>query len=132
MSQAKGERRSLMQPQQGARGHPFYPTLQQWGTNGVPVDCGPDWDWDVIKHAVTRGPHRSALEPENAATVQEDIQYQVDAGFSQIFTWEEVQRLRPNKLKVSPMAVVPQKNRRGRIILGLSFPVYPVRIGKHA
>jgi hypothetical protein len=132
MSQAKGTRRSLMQPQEGAREHPFYPTLQQWGTNGVPVDCGPDWDWDVIEQAVARGPHRSALDPENAATVQEDVQYQVDAGFSQIFTWEEVQKLRPKKLKVSPMAVVPQKNRRGRIILDLSFPVYPTRTTKHA
>jgi hypothetical protein len=88
----------------------------------VPVDCGPDWDWDVIEHAVARGPHRSALDPENAATVQDNVQYQVDA----------VQRLRPKKLMVSPMAVVPQKNRRGRIILDLSFPVYPVCIRKHA
>jgi hypothetical protein len=29
------------------------------------------------------------------------------------------------------LAVVPQKNRRGRIILDLSFPVYPVRASKH-
>jgi hypothetical protein len=118
-----------MQPQDGARKHPFYPTLQQWGANGVPVNCGPDWDPAVIEQAVARGPHRSALEPENEATVREDIQYQVDAGFSEIFTWEEVKRLRPKQLKVSPMAVVPQKDRRGRIILDLSFPVYPARAG---
>jgi hypothetical protein len=131
MSQAKGTRRSLMQPQEGAQEHPFYPTLQQWGANGVPVNCGPDWEWHVIAQAVARGPHRSALDPENAATVKEDIQYQVDAGFSEIFTWEEVQKLRPKTLKVSPMAVVPQKDRRGRIILDLSFPVYPVRADKY-
>jgi hypothetical protein len=130
ISQAKGTRRGLMQPQQGAQNHPFYPTLKQWGTQGVPVNCGPNWDWDVIEHAVARGPHRSALDPENAATVQEDVQYQVDAGFLEIFTWEEVQRLRPTKLKVSPMAVVRQKNRRERIILDLSFPVYPACAGK--
>jgi hypothetical protein len=129
MSQAKGTRRSLLQPQDGAKGHPFYPTLQQWAAKGVPVDCGPDWDPAIIEQAVARGPHRSALDPENAATVQEDVQYQVDAGFSQIFTWEEVQKLQPKQLKVSPMAVVPQKGRRGRIILDLSFPVYPARTG---
>ena len=56
---------------------------------------------------------------------------EVDAGNSQIFTWEEVQLLRPRQLKVSPMAVVPQKDRLGRIILDLSFPVYPVRTGAH-
>jgi hypothetical protein len=48
------------------------------------VDCGPDWEWDVVEQAVARGPHRSALEPENIALVQEGIQYQVDAGFSRI------------------------------------------------
>jgi hypothetical protein len=126
MSKAKGTRRSLMQPQDGAKGHPFYHSLQKWGSEGVLVDCGPDWEQAVIEQALFRGPHSSALDPENAETVREDIQYQVDAGFSQIFTWEEVKKIRPNQLKVSPMAVVPQKHRRGRIILDLSFPVYPV------
>jgi hypothetical protein len=127
MSKAKGMRQSLMQPQNGAKGHAFYHTLQQWGSKGVPVDCGPNWEQAVIKQAVARGPHSSALDPKNAETVREDIQYQVDAGFSQIFTWEEVKKIRPNQLKVSPMAVVPQKDRRGQIILDLSFPVYPVQ-----
>jgi hypothetical protein len=30
---------------------------------------------------------------------------------------------RPNQLKISPLAVVPQANRRGRMILDLHFPV---------
>jgi hypothetical protein len=128
MSRAQGEnkRRSLMQPQKLAQKHPFFPTLQEWGSKGVPVDCGPDWEWEAIEQAVARGPHRSALEQENIALVHEDIQYQVDAGFSKIVLWEDLQRTRPRNLKISPIAVVPQKDRRGRIILDLSFPVYPV------
>ena len=62
--------------------------------------------------------------------VQEYTQYQVEAGFSQVFSWEEVRRLRPKKLRVSPMEVVPQKNRRGCIILDLSLLVYPGRTKK--
>jgi len=120
-------RRSLMQPQPLAAGHPFFPTLNEWGTEGVPVDCGPDWEWDVIEQAVTRGPHKSAMEPNNIALVHEDIQYQVDAGFSRIMLWSDLKKLRPKNLKISPMAVVPQKDRRGRLILDLSFPVYPER-----
>jgi hypothetical protein len=123
-AQGKTRRRSLMQPQPLAAKHPFYPTLSQWGSRGVPIDCGPDWAWDAIEAAVARGPHRSALQPENVALVHEDIQYQVDAGFSKIVMWEDIKRHRPRQLKVSPMAVVPQKDRRGRIILDLSFPVY--------
>jgi hypothetical protein len=38
--------------------------------------------------------------------------------------WSDVQKLRPSNLKISPLAVVPQKDRRGRLILDLSFPVY--------
>ena len=38
--------------------------------------------------------------------------------------WEDVKRLRPANLKISPVALIPQVGRRGRIILDLSFPVY--------
>jgi hypothetical protein len=41
--------------------------------------------------------------------------------------WSDVQKLRPSNLKISPLAVVPQKDRRGRLILDLSFLVYPER-----
>jgi hypothetical protein len=116
-----------MQPQQLAANHPFFPTVNKWGTEGVPVDCGPDWTWQVIEQAVARGPHHSAMEPDNIKLVHEDIQYRVDAGFFQIMLWSDVQKLWPSNLKISPLAVVPQKDRRGRLILDLSFPVYPER-----
>ena len=38
--------------------------------------------------------------------------------------WTDLEKLRPKNLKISPVAVVPQVGRRGRIILDLSFPVY--------
>jgi hypothetical protein len=128
-SQAQGTppRKSLMQPQPLAAGHPFFNSLHEWGEKGVPVDCGPDWEWDVIEQAVRRGPHQSALDPASIALVHEDIQYQVDAGFSRVVSWTDLQKLRPSNLKISPLAVVPQKDRRGRLILDLSFPVYPER-----
>jgi hypothetical protein len=112
-TQAQGEQVSLMQPQANISQRPFYPTLQQWSSVGCPVDCGPDWKWETIEEAVRRGPHKSAMDPESLLTAQEDIAYQVQAGFCQIYPWEELQRLRPAQLKISPMAVIPQKNRRG-------------------
>jgi hypothetical protein len=74
---------------------------------------------------MARGAHRSALDPDSIALVPEDIQCQVDVGFCRIVTWKELQGLRPKNLKILPIAVVPQRNCRGRIILNLSFPVYP-------
>jgi hypothetical protein len=38
--------------------------------------------------------------------------------------WEDVKRLRPANLKISPVALIPQEGRHSRIILDLSFPIY--------
>jgi hypothetical protein len=102
--------------------HPFYETLHQWET-GVPVDCGEPWAWETIEAAVAQGAHQSATTAESIALIAEDVAYQVKAGYAQIISWEELQQLRPRNLKVSPLAVVPQRNRRGRMILDLSFAV---------
>ena len=39
---------------------------------------------------------------------KEDIAYQVTAGFSKVMLWEDVRWLRPQNLKVSPVALIPQ------------------------
>ena len=119
----EGKPTSLMQPQPLADAHPFTPTLKSW-RSGINVDCGPEWTWDVVEAAVARGPHPTAITPDSIALFKEDIAYQVKAGFSKVMLWEDVKRLRPTNLKISPVAVVPQTGRRGRIILDLSFPVY--------
>ena len=66
-------------------GKPIYPKLMQLGTYGVPVNCVLYWDWDMIEQAISQEPHHSELNPEDAAKVKEDIEYQLKAGFSQIF-----------------------------------------------
>ncbi len=119
----EGKPTSLMQPQPLAEVHPFTPTLMGW-RHGIDVNCGPDWDWEVIKVAVARGPHPTATTPDAIALFKEDIAYQVKVGFSRVMLWEDLQRLRPTNLKILPVAVVPQTGRQGRIILDLSFPVY--------
>jgi hypothetical protein len=73
------KRRSLLQPQERAAGHPFLEILHQWTTKGVPVNCGPEWQWSTIKTAVAWEAHCSALEPENVQLVHKDIKYQVEA-----------------------------------------------------
>ncbi len=114
---------SLMQPQPLADLHPFSATLHIW-QQGIRVNCGPEWEAATIETAVERGPHPSAMTPEAIALFQEDIGYQERAGFCKVFTWDDLKALKPRSLKISPVAVVPQAGRRGRIILDLSFPVY--------
>lgn len=73
--------------------------------------------------AVQRGPHVSALTPEARKLVLEEVMYQIDAGFSEVVLWDDVKANMPANLKISPLAVIPQTNRRGRLILDLSFGV---------
>lgn len=81
----KDYRRSLLQPQRRAAGHPFFPTLHRWATEVVHVDCGPPWSWATIKATVSKGPHRSATNKASIALVDEDIQYQV-------LSWDNMKR----------------------------------------
>jgi hypothetical protein len=118
--QAQGKH--LMSPSACVDFHPFAETLKRWET-GVPVECGKDWAWETIQAAVEKGAHKSAMTPESIALIEADVAYQVQAGYAEIITWDELCRLRPKNLKVSPLAVVPQRNRRGRMILDLSFAV---------
>ena len=113
----------LMQPSKISEVHPFDETLRAW-QQGVPVDCGENWSRQAIEEAVARGPHPSALTPDALQLFQEDIAYQVKAGFTKVVPWDKLKGNLPANLKISPVAVVPQINRRGRIILDLSFPVF--------
>jgi hypothetical protein len=88
------------------------------------VDCGPDWNWDVITATVDHGPHPTARTQDSISLFKEDIKYQIKAGFCKVYLWEDLKKLRPANLKISLVAVVPQVGRRGRIILDLLFPVY--------
>ena len=125
---AQGKRRKLMDPEPWMRFHPFVETLERW-SNGVPVDCGPPWSQKAMVTAVSRGPHTSALTPDARQLITDEMDYQVAAGFSEIMTWAEVQALKPAQLKVSPLAVIPQVGRRGRLLLDLSFAVHSPRGG---
>jgi hypothetical protein len=119
----KGKLRSLMQPQPLADVHPFTPTMKQWH-HGIKVDCGLDWFWDAIEAAIERSPHPMACTSGTHDLFKEDISYQVTAGFSKVMLWDDVKRLHPANLKISPVALIPREGLHGRIILNLSFPIY--------
>jgi hypothetical protein len=123
----KSNARSLMQPQSlAARLLPAatYLMLVQYSMVGVPTNCGPDWPTKAIEIARTTGPHVSALTPENVDLVWEEVDYQVEAGFVRLVLEQELfAQGRPANLKISRLAVVPQRNRRGQLILNLSAGV---------
>ncbi len=98
-----------MQPQPLAEIHPFTPTLHEW-EHGIPVYCGPDWDWNVIEASMACSPHPTAKTLDSIDLFQDDIKYQIKAAFCRVFLWDDIVKLRPTNLKILPVAVVPQVN----------------------
>ena len=131
VAKAKGKSmgKSLLNPQELAQRllpAADYGKLMEYSTRGVRAECGEPWPEEVIQRALAAGPHVSASRPDGAALIWEDIQYQVDAGFVKVVSEEELfAQGTPKELKVSRVAVVPQQNRRDRIILNLSAEVAP-------
>ena len=102
-----------------------YRILHAYCYQGVPAECGPDRPLSTIETALAVGPHVSARTPENVRLIWGDVQYQADAGFIKIVPLEQLRQLGfPPNTKVSRLAVVPQTDRRGRLILNLSAPVH--------
>ena len=110
-----------MEPAPWMRFHPFVATLEHWAS-GVSALCGEPWSEAAICAAIERGPHMSALTPEARDLIDEEMKYQIQAGFSEMVLWRTIQHPYPTNLKVSPLAVIPQVGRRGRLLLDLLFP----------
>ena len=105
-------------------------TLDQW-VEGVPVDCGQDWTDEAIRAAMEKGPHKSATSAASIQLVSEEVDYQVKkAGFCEVITWDSIAMNPLRNLKISPLACTPRTNRRDRLILDLSFPVYRPQAGR--
>jgi hypothetical protein len=82
------------------RFHPFVATLEQWAA-GVSALCGEPWSEAAICAAIERGPHTSALTPEARDLIDEEMKYQIQAGFSEMVLWRTIQHAYPTNLKVS-------------------------------
>ena len=100
------------------------PTLLCWSSEGFEENCGAPWLEEALAAAVERGPHKGVLSEEAIQRVHNDLEYQIKAGFAEIYFWDDLKGDPPSNLKISPVTVIPQPDRRGCIILDLSFPVY--------
>ncbi len=86
--------------------------------NGVPVllSSAP-WSAELKQKRFLRGPHRSAME--YAVFLAEEFEDFVRKGFWMLLPYEEVKDMAG--LRLSPIGVVPQRDRRPRIIVDYSF-----------
>jgi hypothetical protein len=97
--------------------------LASWAELGVPASCGETWSEEAVMAAIQKGPSKSARTAAAIALIHTDLQEQVDAGFLSYQPVHEILARRPANLKISPLAVIPQHDRRDRIIIDLSAQV---------
>jgi hypothetical protein len=98
--------------------HPAQRFLKYLKTRGVPVLLAtPPWDQARIQAAVKRGPHKSAKD--HHAFLHTEMADMIEKGQWIVLPYDQVKDL-PN-LRISPIGVVPQRDRRPRTIVDYSF-----------
>jgi len=110
-----------MFPRNDVLDHPAGPDLLRYALNGCPVDCGTDWSYEQLEAAIKNGAHASANETEAASACRKEAIERVKEGCCRLVYWDEIKNNIPRKLKISPIAAIPHKSRKFRMILDLSF-----------
>jgi hypothetical protein len=115
--------RNEMCPSGLALEHPAAPLLQHYATMGCPTMTGKDWTRTQIYEAVRRGPHISALTPEEIAHFKEEAALKEKNGQARLLRWIDIRDNPPKQLKILPISAIPHKSKPFRSILDLSFPL---------
>jgi hypothetical protein len=86
--------------------------------DGAPVEfTTAEWSKEMIQNAMDRGSHQSA--DQYLGFVEEEMTDFIQKGFWLVLPLSAVQHL-PN-LRISPLGVVPQRNRRPRLIVDYTY-----------
>jgi hypothetical protein len=104
--------------------HPAAGALLEYATGGCPVNTGKNWTAEMVKTAVQRGAHVSALVSEAMEQLLTEALEKEKKGQCKIVDYEELNRKGlPPQLKISRIAMIPHKSRLFRAILNLSFRI---------
>ena len=114
----------LMWPRQYALDHDASELLSSYAEQGCPVDCGPNWTRQHIEIALERGPHISAKLKLASQQLHIETAEKIKHGYARIVKWKNIKNNVPEKLKISPIAMIPHKTRNFRAILDLSFKIF--------
>ena len=115
--------KGLMLPRHEVLTHPAGPDLLKYAIDGCPVDCGIQWTREQIEAAIAKGAHASAEAPGAAEACRKEALERVADGSCRLINWVDICDNIPPNLKVSPIAAVPHKSRKFRMILDLSYQV---------
>jgi hypothetical protein len=108
-------------PRNDVLDYPGGPDLLHYVLNGCPVDCGSNWSYEQLLAAITNGPHASVNDEEAATSCRKEVMDRVAEGCYRLVYWDNIKDNLPPNLKISPIAAIPHKSRKFRMILDLSF-----------
>jgi hypothetical protein len=98
--------------------HPAGPLLVRLRTHGMPVVLRtPGWTAPLVHERLTHGSHKSS--DEHVAFVRDEMADFARKGFWTVLPYSHVKKLRG--LRLSPLGCIPQRGRRPRLIVDLSF-----------
>ena len=68
-----------------------------------------------------KGPHITARDPDAIQYFQDEVASKIANGYAKVVTYRDIKSDLPQRLKLSPVALIPHKSRSFRTILDLSF-----------
>jgi hypothetical protein len=77
----------------------------------------------TIEAAAEKGAHKSATSEKSIALVQEDVAYQLKAGYAKVISCKDLQKIAAQAVEDLPTSCRTATERRGHIILDLSFAI---------
>ena len=88
--------KSLIYPTGPALNHPAADVLLTFGTNGCPVECGPQWTPQQIQDAIDYAAHPSAQVPDAAAQLRQETLEKIQQGYARLVKWEDIKANPPH------------------------------------
>lgn len=83
----------LMWPRGLAKLHPAAPLLDEYNSNGCPVNIGEAWSTEHIIQALKQGPHVSAKDPLPAKVLRQETMDKVKESFAKIVKWKDIKKM---------------------------------------
>ena len=97
--------------------------IDAYSQEGYPTDCVEDWTMDSIEVALQRGQQPSDDAVESMKALYDEKREKVANGYYKVIRYGEIKKNLPEKLKISPVAMIPHKSRSYRKNLDLSFQI---------
>eukprot|EP00957_Ditylum_brightwellii_P070541 5359488-Ditylum_brightwellii.AAC.1 len=115
------EYNSLMWPRTFAEAHPAKQLLDMYAKQCCPIDFGKDCTEKRIIAAVLHGNHKSASSKEAIQALHKETKEKEANGYVKVVRFGYIQNNRPKKIKISPVACIPNKSWSFQVILNLLF-----------